>query len=1049
MIHLIRSHNLSILSEALAEKLTEKAPDDPFVSQKIIVPNLDTARWFKLFAAERNGIAANLECMLPAEWFWKQIRNIYPDLPDQLPSDHHPMKWSLFKLLSEKNTRSKFEVIERYLLNQPKERAEQALFQLSAQIASVFDEYLVYRPGMVLKWQKGESGEGDEKWQADLWRLLNQMWRESGDTERKNRAELYDDALKALSEKKIETDDPLFVLNPGLLSLPTVKLLKNAGNYNDIFLYQIQVSKELANSQNELVQVLGGEAKSVRDVIHFLEPDNVSDLETYLTGNDLLHRIQADIFSGRSTKKETDRKDDIKGIEIRSCHSPLREIEVLHQFLLEKFEEDETLYPDDILVATPDLETYRPYIQAVFDQPESDLPSIPYHAGYSFGKTEKGIERALRRLLSVIDSRFEFENVMDLFMMRPVFRSYGLSESDTVKLKRWIEENNVVWGVDAEHRKEFDQPAEDLHTWNSALRRGWYGHFLGGDKGEMVDGILPYRSIRSTNDQQIWAAFTAYMNQLNAMRRDIKKKKSITEWAEWIINKTESLFDNSFMERKEAQIIRRVIAQIDEQCQTGFCEEKISFSLFKSELTSKLDRQKASGARFTNGITFSSMVPVRSLPFKVIALIGLNENKFPRKKITPDFDLMTRQPQPGERNRKNEDRNLFLESIMSAGEIHYCSYIGQSREDNEEIPPSTIVNEWIDLLADKSGLPSTEIVKKEMLSGFSPVNFKLGKSFSRIYHKVATHIQSDENSISGLTLKKPIPLDQIEASIQLDDLIQFFSNPIKWFLRKRFDVSLRDSDQKIDEFNLDHLELHLLFQRMFAWMMDGMPEKHVYKYLVKSGSVPVGWAGEREVIDLKKSVQNALSTLKGFGIEPRHESISVALTVENFDIEGDITSYSTDQFVDISPSNFSGKVALHSWIRHLCCLISGRFPSGKSLLFSDLKKGEPMMNVFNPVEDPKEVLLELIDFYREGLTHPQSFFPKTLYAFEERERDEHRVGSYYQAAKAFNTNEYSFGESHDLAIQAFFGEEIEFHKEFIQDRYRHIIGRMMDSMEEG
>ena len=139
MIRLKRSHNLNILSEALAEQLTETAPGDPFISQKIIVPNLDTARWFKLFAAGQNGIAANLECMLPAEWMWKQIRKLYPDLPELLPSDLQPMKWSLFGLLSDPDQRKKFDRLDRYVRNQPEARREQAVYQMAGQIASVFD----------------------------------------------------------------------------------------------------------------------------------------------------------------------------------------------------------------------------------------------------------------------------------------------------------------------------------------------------------------------------------------------------------------------------------------------------------------------------------------------------------------------------------------------------------------------------------------------------------------------------------------------------------------------------------------------------------------------------------------------------------------------------------------------------------------------------------------------------------------------------------------------------------------------------------------------
>lgn len=1047
MIHLIRSHNLRTLAKALAEKLAESAPDDPFVSQKIIVPNLDTARWFKLFAAEQNGIAANLECMLPAEWLWKQIRKIYPDLPDLLPSDLQPMKWTLFELLIDPKARKEFEILDRYVESQPDERREQATFQLAGQIASVFDEYLVYRPEMVLRWQKGHSGKGDEKWQSELWRMLNKSWEKAGEDSQKNRAELYAEVMMALSEKKLESEDALYILNPGLLPLPLVKMLEKTALQSDVFFYQIRLSKSVEENLNELTQVFGRESESIDNVINYLDANKAKDLHHELPKVKALHRIQADIFNGNPIDILQNVEDKIPGIEIRSCHSPLREIEVLHQFLLEMFEEDESLPPDDVLVVTPDLETYRPYIKAVFDQTEEGLPQIPYHAGYSSRNSDVGIEQALLRLLSLIDSRFEYSSVIDLFMMRPVYQSFGISESDCNKLKRWIEENHVVWGLNAEHRKEFGQPAEELQTWNSAVRRGWYGNLFGGEEGDSLDDLLLYQSIRTANDQAVWAAFSNYMYQLDTMRKEIKRKKTCPDWSEWLSNKMDSLFDAGSFESVEAQSIRRIIGQISEQSEMAAFRQEISFSLFKSELTSMLDRHKASGALFTNGVTISSMVPVRSIPFKIIALIGLNESSFPRKQVTPDFDLMAQNPMPGERNRKNEDRNLFLESIMAAGDVHYCSYIGQSPVDNETIPPSTIVSEWVAVLSKASGIEVKNIVQKEALSGFSPANFESEKNYSGVYLETARTMLDDEDSTSGLKLEDPIPFDESEEPIQLNDLVRFYSNPIQWFLRKRFEISLKETDEEKDEFQLDHLERHILFQRVFGWVLDGMADQKIQKYLVQSGAVPVGWAGERKVLELKRNVRSAIALMEEAGIHPAMQLFSISLESADYQIEGNLTSYSDQQYVDVNPSKFSGKIAMGSWIQHLCGVLSGRFEEGSSILFCELKEGEPKRKGFGPVQNPDKILTGLIDFYREGLARPQTFFPKTLYAFEERKRQE-RSDSFYQAAKAFNTDDYSFGENNDLSIKTLLGENVEFQKEFITDRYRHFIQQMMDHMED-
>lgn len=1046
MIHLTKSHNLNTLSGALAEKLTQTAPNDPFASQQIIVPNLDTARWFKLFAAEKNEIAANLECLLPAEWLWRQIRKIYPDLPEVLPSDLQPMKWTLFELLSDPDKRKKFEKLDLYVRNQPEERRVQALYQMAGQIASLFDEYLVYRPDMVLQWQQGKIGKGDEKWQADLWRMLNTRWKNLGNEKRKNRAELYQEVMTKLSNQSLKTDDSLYLLNPGLMPLPIIKMLKKIGERSDLYLYQIKVSKRSEENLNELIQVYGRESERVDEVISFLDADQVINLHSEISKDHAIGAIQTSILEGKSVTKISTENGKVEGVEIKSCHSQLREIEVLHQFLLEKFEEDDSLQPDDILVATSDLDSYRPYIKAVFDQSDDDLPNIPYHAGYSQRNSEIGIERTLIRLLNVVDSRFEFSDLIDLLMMKPVYQSFGISESDCHKLKRWIEENHVVWGVDANHRKEFDQPEVEVQTWSSAVRRGWFGNLLGGREGEFHHDTLLFQSIRTTNDQEIWAAFSGYLNTLDKMRRELKRKRTCKEWCSWLISKMELLFDIHSLQNMESQHVIRLIDQIREQASVAECEKPVPYSIFRSELNSMMDRQKASGALFSRGVTFSSMVPVRSIPFKVIALIGLNESTFPRKQTTPDFDLMAQNPLPGERNRKNEDRNLFLESIMAAGEIHYCSYIGQSPVDNEKIPPSSIVSEWVDILSGAAGVESESIIKKEALSGFSRSNFESMKNYSGVYLQTAKNMQDDESAIPGLKLDRPISLEESNEPIQLDDLVRFYTNPIQWFLKKRLEVSLREPDREKDEFNLDSLEYHLHFQRIFGWVMNGLSDQQIHKYLVDSGSVPIGWGGQREVLDLKKKAQIAISEMKAVDLNPEEVPINISVGVGDEEIDGSIISYSKSRFVDVNPSGLSGKTAIRSWIPHLCVQLSSEFKEKSSMLFCDLKKGEPKQQVFKPVEDPERMLNDLIDLYREGLAKPQPFFPKSLYTYEKRQRDE-KDDAYAKAASVFEGG-WHRGEREDRFIQALLGSEVSFRNEFLTERFREVVGQMTDHMED-
>ncbi|MDE4963606.1 exodeoxyribonuclease V subunit gamma, partial [Francisella tularensis] len=82
-------------------------------------------------------------------------------------------------------------------------------------------------------------------------------------------------------------------------------------------------------------------------------------------------------------------------------------------------------------------------------------------------------------------------------------------------------------------------------------------------------------------------------------------------------------------------------------------------------------------------VTFCSMTPIRSVQFRVIAMIGLNNGKFPHQESAISFDLIARiGRKKGDRTKRDDDRYFFLESILSARDNLYISYICRSVNTN-------------------------------------------------------------------------------------------------------------------------------------------------------------------------------------------------------------------------------------------------------------------------------------------------------------------------------------------------------------------------------
>lgn len=1053
MIRKIESYNLNVLGNHLADELMNEVSDDPFRASQIIVPNRDTLRWLQLLISEKAGIAANIEFLLPAEWEYRMIRKIYPDLPRTLPSDVGSMKWSIFELLSDEETCSGFQRLHRYIFGRENRESRRAAMELSGQIASVFDQYLMYRPGMLLKWQKGEHGMGDEAWQAELWNRLNKDWKANLPKElQKNKAELHNDALNALTNGTLKKKEPLYLFNPGLIPAPINDLLRTFEGDGNLSVFRIKPAEKMAGSlnenSNELLTSFGDEASRINGLFDHLKGDLKNDFPFEEKPDRKLSHIQSSIIQNSplpSLKGES--LNDIE-IEIRSCHSPLREVETLHQFLLQKFEEDPELNPDDVLVSMPNLQRYMPYIHAVFGASEEGLPSIPYSVSSGRGKESEGVEMAFMRILKLVNSRFTASDVMDLFAMKPIYEGLGLSESQTTRVRTWIDDNTVLWGWDSSHRTEFGQPGADLQTWNSAIRRIWLGQLLGAQGDKEFEQELLYDGVRTGDDFSIWASFSKYLNRLNDIREDLKRDRSCAEWCRTIRGWTESFFSAKTLEGDAVLSILSKIENLENSAVTVKSELPISYGIFRSELNGLMDSFSAGTAHFTRGVIFSSMVPVRSIPRKIVALIGLSESEYPRKPSTPDFDLMAQNPDPFDRDRKAEDRNLFLESILSAEETHYVSFIGKSEKDNETIPPSPIVGEWLTALSNCFGVAVENLIRQEPLNGFSNDYFMRGESYSPVSFSTAKNISRADSHGSGLMLKKPLEIRDEKPAILVDELIRCFNNPTRYFLKDRLGAAVYGPDEEKDEFEFNHLEKHLLFERVFGWKLKEISPDAMQKILIQSGMLPAGWPGRKILQEYIMLVERAFEELKSIDTEPIINLDKIDITINNSPVNGIIKNYSNTKFLELNPSGFSGKVALQAWIKHLLICSSGLYESEESLLLCELKKDPVKWFRFKPVENSDELLSELISLYRQARTKPLYFFPKTLSDFEQESREKNDENRGVKKAKDTFEGGYFSGEREELSISLLMGEDALFNLENVDENSRNIFRQMWDHMEE-
>ncbi|MDX1586488.1 MAG: exodeoxyribonuclease V subunit gamma, partial [Balneolaceae bacterium] len=374
---------LKDLAEELLNQFDAHPLHNPLSPEIFVVQNHGMAQWLSLYIAEERGIAANLKFEFPAERIWALIRMMDPTIPETLPSDRMPMAWSLMNILRNDSDPA-LNILQEYIREEDPQKREMRRWKLSGRISDVFDQYLTYRPEMLLSWEKNRlvTDFPEERWQSILWRKLNKYWSKSPETDHEHRAKLQRELLNGIDQQKISSGElPQRISVFGVSTMPPVylKILVKLSALTDVYFYTLEPAGEIEHPIYESMGGTGNEYLSLLKL--YIDETGVEskhiDLRRSKYNNDsLLHSFKQAV-QGFSFDRDVDTENP--SISIHSCHSPRREVEVLYDQLLALFERNESLNPSDVLVVTPNLAAFAPEIKAVFDTVEETLPAIPFH----------------------------------------------------------------------------------------------------------------------------------------------------------------------------------------------------------------------------------------------------------------------------------------------------------------------------------------------------------------------------------------------------------------------------------------------------------------------------------------------------------------------------------------------------------------------------------------------------------------------------------------------------------------------------------------------
>lgn len=1001
MLRLYHSNRLEALLEHLAAVVAEPLAD-PLAPERIVVQTQGMARWLSLRLAERLGVAANLEFPLPATFVWELFRCQLPQVPDASDFDRDTLLWRVHALLPKLLDTPGYEPLRRYLAQGQRTLKR---YQLAARIADLFDQYLVFRPQRVLAWEAGE----EEHWQARLWRELA---RGEEPLHRARLLRLFLDRVRGAGLNPACLPERLCLF--GLTALPPAHLevLTLTAQATDVYLFLLNPSlnywgdivadKDLARLRalwrrhgrpdvsnyfevgNPLLASLG---KQGRDFLELLHAYPCEDEDGFIDPGrgGLLATLQRDILMlqrrGPDGEAVAAVAADDRSLQVHGCHSPMREVQVLHDRLLDLFERHPELRPQDVVVMAPDVDRYAPYVEAVFEAVPRER-YLPWSVADRRVARERPLVKTLLALLDLPDSRLTASEVVSLLEEPAVRRRLRLDEAAFERMRAWVRDTGIRWGASGAMRAELDLPDVDANTWAFGLQRLLLGYAMP-PGAEPYRGTLPYADVEGGDARWVGTLY-GFVERLVAWRTRLGQPRPAAEWPRLVNRLAEDLLQPDRDEEPALQSVRDLLDALATEAARADLAEPLDRVVIREHLLAGLE-QPGAGERFLTGrVTFCNMVPMRSIPFEVVCLLGMNDREYPRSQPHPAFDLIAAEPQAGDRSRREDDRYLFLEALVSARRVFYVSYVGRDLRDNSVKVPSVLVSELLDAVdlgfsGPGGGPVRAHVVTEHPLQPFSRRYFP---GDERLFSFAGEWLPQRAAGTDAPFCPEPLPPLEAEwRALDLSALLRFFRCPTRYLLAERLKVRLDERDEAVvdeEAFALDRLRAFLLRQETLERLLAGEDARTCRARALTAGTLPQGAFADLALRQETGNLEEFAAALRPRLANPL-PPLEVTFSAHGLTLSGWLRGATTAGLVRYRSARLRPKDRISLWLEHLALHLAAAAPAQRTSTFIAEDR-----TLLLPPLDPAQAaahLADLLALYREGLHRALPFYPDAAWAY--------------------------------------------------------------------
>ena len=976
-------------------------------------------------------------------------------------------------------------------------------YSVARRLAGLFASYAVQRPRLIRDWREGADTDGagheldrDLLWQAELWcRLVTRVGEPAPDV----RHDLTLERLRAGGDG-LDLPPRLSLFGHTRLPVTEVELLGALGRLRDVHLWLPQVSATLwddlssvtdggpvpreEDRSTELVRhpLLGSLGRDARELQRTLavagggagavargtagggaggqsvvEPVAAAPEEPDTLLGWLQHDLRANDEPDETLRKARLLDEDDRSVQVHACHGAARQVDVLREVLSGLLEDDPTLEPRDILVMCPDIEAYAPLVHAGFGLADVAEASEGHPAHRLRVRLADRALTSINPLLTLAATLVELAGgrvtateVLDLASTEPVRRRFAFTDDDLAQLAMWVEEAGIRWGLDPHHRAAYGLDLND-NTWWSGLGRVLLGVAMAEDEHRLVGDALPVDDV-SSGDIDLVGRFSEYVDRLHAFVRAAESASTIEQWTSALSGAVSQLAAVTPRDAWQQAQFDRELARMHDSAggsasggsSAGESEARpLLLPDVRNLLAHRLGGRPTRSNFRTGTLTVCTMVPMRSVPHRVVCLVGLDDGIFPRTSSVDGDDVLARDPRTGERDVRSEDRQLFLDAILAARETLVITYTGANEHTGATRPPAVPLGELLDALdTTASTAVRHHVLVQHPLQPFDVRNLAAGElagkepfSFDRAALAGAEAARGVRAPVTTL-VSEPLPPSP-QADVALGDLQAFLAHPVRAFLRSRLDLSSPlEAEETHDAIpiSLEGLDKWQIGDRLLSDVLSGTAPATAVAAERLRGILPPGRLGARTLKEVEDQVRPLVVQANGLRQDRAPRTLDVDIDLGGGRrLTGTVGSVFGNRLVTVTYSRLAAKHRLRSWV-DLLALSAGHPDESWTAHALGRGRAGTTRALIAPLDHrARDWLRDLVDLYDRGMREPLPMPVKTACAYAEALVQKGRgaqLSPEWKARREWETDRFSAtgipGEDADLAHVQVFGQAAPF-----------------------